>query len=549
MSEEKEYEERLQRRLLILKDELEAGNIKFNSGLGIGDSLKKVRMLPDGTIDLNTVDASIRSLALATEHFHERKENKKLISLEEIQKIYFDHIENNFKFFHQQMKGANASIETIARFCSENDHFTKDIFSNFLEFLDNIYEFWGNIDLPAWCHAEDMDCLKAVYGGSFFPENDQNIASVLGVYTDTIILPDPFIRMRDYFRICSDSQKVYYIIKQALALLQYKELATAELDNPIVLVLPDYSKDEDDKEFINQLGINDVLIHAKYIFGKDFGSIDELIEFSTSLDDVHKLKNAIKDFSRLEFVSDTTVNPEEILQNYLKQDHIKESGITSLGLAIVASGQGRMAQANDLIYKSRKFNGIPIMDAAESWRFFNYKLEYDAYRADPENLKHLHISKGLQELNDGKMSWLGNVPPDALIEIRKDGALDEIRSILGEGINELISADPSNFTGSTDKIFYNIQGAFKDHQKKLDVLKRKKWKFAGLDIGSLIVMGSMEIAGAITGNPWLCVAPVVLDQFIDSPKIKELPAKYRQLAEEDAVNKRSPVGLLFECSK
>lgn len=52
--ENKAYEERLQRRLNILKQELEAGKVKIAKGLRVIESLKNVRYAPDGTVDLST---------------------------------------------------------------------------------------------------------------------------------------------------------------------------------------------------------------------------------------------------------------------------------------------------------------------------------------------------------------------------------------------------------------------------------------------------------------------------------------------------------------
>ena len=75
-NEKKAYEERLQRRLQILKKQFEAGKIN-TPGLQVIESLKAVRYAPDGTVDLSTVDGLVRSLALVVEHMHDREELKK----------------------------------------------------------------------------------------------------------------------------------------------------------------------------------------------------------------------------------------------------------------------------------------------------------------------------------------------------------------------------------------------------------------------------------------------------------------------------------------
>jgi hypothetical protein len=87
--DKKEYEARLQARLRLLKEQLEAGKVQFAAGLKVIDSLKAVRYAPDGTVDLTSVDGLVRSAALAVEVIDTREELKKSISLAEIQSTYF----------------------------------------------------------------------------------------------------------------------------------------------------------------------------------------------------------------------------------------------------------------------------------------------------------------------------------------------------------------------------------------------------------------------------------------------------------------------------
>src|SRR5215203_4855031 len=94
--ERREYEQRLKRRLNILKEEMEAGTLHINPGLSVIESLKAVRYGPDGEIDLDTVDDGVRSLALAMEMVHDRRETKKIISLPELQRGYFENVRGIF---------------------------------------------------------------------------------------------------------------------------------------------------------------------------------------------------------------------------------------------------------------------------------------------------------------------------------------------------------------------------------------------------------------------------------------------------------------------
>jgi len=80
-------------------------------------------------------------------------------------------------------------------------------------------------------------------------------------------------------------------------------------------------------------------------------------------------------------------------------------------------------------------------------------------------------------------------------------------------------------------------------------LKAKKWKFAGKDLGSWLVVGSLEVAAALTGTPVWGLATIAADQLLDVPKLKDIPKSIREIADENNKLKKSPVGMLFKIKK
>ena len=61
---------------------------------------------------------------------------------------------------------------------------------------------------------------------------------------------------------------------------------------------------------------------------------------------------------------------------------------------------GRMSVSNELLLKARQLSGTPIIEAETSWQYFNWKLEYDADKAQEYyGSENLHIMKGLTDLS------------------------------------------------------------------------------------------------------------------------------------------------------
>lgn len=558
--EEKEYEKRVKARVLILKEHLEKGDKKINivnkkDAVNFEESFRKIRFDSNGEPILETVDGRIRSLALVIEQVDHSDKMKSAISLQHIQEGYFNRIEGNFNHFYKIMLENNVSPHQVANVIAYGKQSTDHLDEVINPILKNLEEFWVLVAESGYLHLEDdYDSIKAVFGGDLFPSNEENIASKCGIYTDTIILPCPFIRSRHMFDVWSKEQRVYYLLKHALNILQYKELALTELDKPIVVILPDKEMmDEFAYENIAKLGEKDALYHAGKVFDRKFESMDELIDFGKSLDTIEKVTNEIKDRNRVLFDTEFKDSLELQIKNQMESDSAKAMRTHNPGVLVSMMGFGRMSVCNELLLKSSKVGGVPLIDAPTSWEYFKWKLEYDSERTYPDkDYSKLHIVKGLNGLDSSKLQWIGKIPPKGLIELRKNGAINEIREILLKGIDELVNANQFDFTSTSHKVFNNLNFAFNQHQENIKKLTNKKWKIAGKDFGSWLVMGSVEIASACTGNMIFGLPSAVLSQVLDAPKLKDLPKtiqKIKQTEREKEKIKKSPLGLMFKYNK
>ena len=551
--EKQAYEARLQRRLQILKKQFDAGKVRIAEGLQVIESLKQVRYAADGAVDLATVDALVRSMALAVEAMHDREEMKRSSSLAEIQTTYFDFLDKNFGHFFKIMRDRGLTPHDAGIALSRTPSTVAELNRNLKDFLETVEGFWSSAGPIAIAHVEDMhDTLKGVFGGDLFPSAEENIASKCSLYTDTLVLPDPYLRSKHMFERLGEEKKAYYLIKHALNLLQYRELACADLTPPIVVILPDTSALEDEeKQFFYQLGQDDALLHGARVFGRRFGSFNEMLEFCEQLDTVERAAAEVREPERVLFDTEWRGSLIEQLERASTGDvYSGLVGTNNPGVILASQALGRMSTSNELLVKARRLRGTPIIDAPTSWQYFVWKLEYDAAQAqDIDGLKDLHTIRGLQTLGSNEMRWLGRVPPTALIELRKTGALAEVRSILATGVEELATANPTNFHRTSDLVFENIHAAFAEHQKNVNELTSKKWRFAGSDIGSWVVVGSLAATAAATGTPVWGLAALAADQLLKAPKLRDIPKSIMELAEETRNIKRSPVGMLFKYSK
>jgi len=546
--DQKAYEERLRRRLKIFQEKFKEGKIKTAEGLNVKDSLLAVRTGTDGEIDLDTVDGLVRSMALAVTSVFDREELKQSISLSEIQNTYFSFIEQEFGHFYKEMIQNGVTPQEVGKDIIQRQEIVKEINQHLDEFLDVINGFWDQFSDVAHIHVEDMhNKFKGVFGGGLFPSHDENIASKCGIYIDTIILPDPFLRSKIIFQNMNDSSKVFYLVKHALNILQYKDLACADVNPPIVVILPDIAElQHDEKEFFDKMGQQDSLIHMGKLFARKFTSFEELLDFTDNLDTAERVDLAIKDYSCLLFDTEWRGGSVEQIKRFMNE-FTKLFETSHPGRGIVSHVSSRMSICNELLTKSQRMGGSIIIEAPTSWQYLVWKMKYDIKNI--EKIEELHIVRGLQNLADNEMQWLGKVPTDALIEIRKADALGDIREVLGKGIADLSAANPNDFYRTSEQVFENINDAFDHHKRNIKKLKNKKWKFAGKDVGSWLVIGTLGISAAATGLLVCGLAAIVADQLLDAPKLKDIPKSIKDLAKESNDLKQSPVGLLFKTFK
>jgi len=113
-------------------------------------------------------------------------------------------------------------------------------------------------------------------------------------------------------------------------------------------------------------------------------------------------------------------------------------------------------------------------------------------------------------------------------------------------------ANEFDFTETSHKVFNNLNSAFNQHQENIKKLIAKKWKIAGTDFGSWIVIGTVEIASACIGTPLFGATAFTANQFLDTPKIKDLPKTIDKMKDVDKQKenmKKYPLGLMFNYKK
>jgi hypothetical protein len=220
--------------VMFLNEELTAGRTKISDKF-TAEALARVRFGSDGKVDPSSVDGSVRALgraALAAKYHREVRE----IPLRNVQSRYFDTLAGNFGRIFEEAKGKGATPQQAGDAISSNESMLSAFNSSISEFAAGLTEFWEVHGPIVEAHLSDLKSLKSVFGGDVFPSYTSNIACSVGLYMDTVVLPDPLSRLLTLRASIAPKQLFHLVVKHALNALGYRELALADVNPPIVVI-------------------------------------------------------------------------------------------------------------------------------------------------------------------------------------------------------------------------------------------------------------------------------------------------------------------------
>lgn len=553
MTEQSYTEEEVQDltdRVFLLKEKIEAGKMHFAPHL-VDDfrrSFEAIRLRPDGQVNPHTVDGLIRASTLAVMAMKQREDMKKSASLQDLQEKYFEFLFEQFGWLYDQMTHHKVPPHAIAEHYSKKIDLVEKFASVIPEFEKAVKDFWKVAGEISEYHLQDSQQLKSVFSGDLFPAYEENVVSTAGLYIDTIVLPCPVIRIAPLAKVLPNTEVVRLLIKHVLTAMTYRSLATANVSPPIVLIVPtrDDLQGRGRKE-IAESAAPAMVKHGNLLFGSSFQKLDELIEFCNGLRSVEDVVARLNHPGRLLFDTEWGGDAAHQLRKAMT-DSPAVPGIAQdvAGHHVIGACVGRMAQAMAAQEAAFQFGGSPLISAPTSWNYYTWLLEYQGTtaRSQAGRLEACHVTHALTAEAGVNLEWLGNVPPEAVLEIRKNGQAEELRTLLGNGLSELLEVNPNNYFRTADQVVENLDAAFRKHQRELSEAKLKKLRLYGLNVPTCLAVGGIGIAGAITGNVPLQGISAALS-VAGLATLKDIKTKYAEIAAADKARRASPTGILF----
>jgi hypothetical protein len=402
-------------------------------------------------------------------------------------------------------------------------------------------------------YLRQSETMKSYFGGDISPVVDRGELSAVLLYTDTVILQCPILRLGPLLFHLSPTKATGFIIKHALNVMQFSELAQADVEPPILLFVGSpLALDEQYRATFLRSSEPYIIAHARTLLGTDFSSSDDVGRFTSSLLTVPDVMASLVSPSKLLLDTEWKGPIEEQIVRQVQMHGLQTgSGSTQAGQVLFQAIVGRMRQANEIARLSSAMGATPLITAPTSWQYLIWRYEYDAAEAVPDaRPQDLVISNAILSRGHRKeLPLIANISTKALVDLRSEGALDSMRVLLRDAVNRLNTVTVNDLGAVSRELTKQVEAAFDHHQQELERLQTSKKKFFGIDVAGSLITGALTLAGAATGNIPLATMGAVATALLGSKSVPAITDTWSEIQAKSGEMKRSPAAILLRSLK
>lgn len=466
----------------------------------------------------------------------------------EEQRLYFEALKRQFAAYKGQMREQNLSPSEIARAHTTNSQDVNRVLERLDAAVEQVKEIWTAQAASAVDKLAASPGLRCSYAGRIAPlGGDHILASSL--YFDTLIIPDPVTRISSLGPSTTDEMRAALALNNILTTLELEDASQADVSPPMVAVVPAPTiVNPQLADEISTIADSAYLGLASGLLGTNFNNIEHIRERLSALSDVDALRASMAKPELFLLGSDATGTLDEQLN---KMRHRLDAGMASggehftLAELVEISLRGRVSQAAEAWAKAEMCQASPLVDNATAWRALTFcnAHEPDDVGSREAALVNGLIARGLQG-HHPSICMVSGLPVEGLIELRKQGALPELRSLLAAGMQDVRGVNPDELAETMNCLAGNIEAMLQQHGAAVQDLCatfQRNYRDAAIATARL----SLAVAAALVGIPWLSVLAATVGS-LGLPSIVSAASTQHKLLETDKKLQRSPAAILLK---
>lgn len=379
--------------------------------------------------------------------------------------------------------------------------------------------FYSSYEASTFSAARELGGMKLVIGGtsSFTSANLKGIQKML-LYSDTIFVPDPVLPWIEDERKF-EGFRYPRLLENISLLLRLKPLVDAKLQYPAIVVFQSYEKtlERNDKTTIE--GQQDLFVQflAHYL-EHEFSSIEETVEYVTKhesefLKSVEK-KNLFvpPEGTGKESLSNSVASYRDWIRTWRSKEGIAVYETMRDGQLVWNGLLERLAHQWHLLDNASSLNCQPMLCLNTHWYYFNLCSELYAARLQKVNLVSKDVLNTLKALNQSQLSWLGNVPIDALAKLREENVNEAFRKKISDFTSQLHGSASEDIDKVTAEVGRGIASLLADHQREMKGIVEKGLKLYAPTTTAMIFTMAASFLPALA--PFVNVSPAIITGLV-----------------------------------
>jgi hypothetical protein len=305
----------------------------------------------------------------------------------------------------------------------------------FEKVVEDLKRFYvGEDRLTTFRQARENGGMKLVLGGtSRFTSSHLASVGKMVLYADTILIPDPILPWLEVDR----SEEKFHDIKLLEAvffLLRLKPLVDASLPYPAVMIFQSWEKSLETHDEVTRKGIDNLtLTFFSRFLEKPFADSHEVLHYvrSSGPDFLHAVERNHLFIAPGGVVGDPLAKAILQYKNEFKTWRSTEmnqrlSGYSDAELVWLGICE-RIAPQYHLMENAEELGAQPMLCLLPHWHYYNLCSKMFESRLVTGKFLSQEAISSLRALNEPSMEWLGNIPINALAELRERNENEQFR--------------------------------------------------------------------------------------------------------------------------
>ena len=360
--------------------------------------------------------------------------------------------------------------------------------------------------------AGHLPGYKLVLGGKQnFGSSSLAAARSMLLYADTLLIPDPVSRWFESEH-AAEGFAFPRMLEDLYFLLQLRPIVDAQLPYPALVFFPslEHVLEENDPVTQDRQELMALDFFSHYL-GCTFEDLEEVGVFVEKRErdfieaiQKHRLFVPIGGSGDEEF--HVAIDMQKLEYKGLRSaafldaiEHMPAARIAFIAILERLAPQYHMAD------NAESLNASPLMSLPVHWHYST--LLREARASVLRNLSHSNTGSiaTIQALAAAEYSWLGNVPIEQIIDLRKRGENEQFRRRLAEGAGELASADEATLDETVQKVGRALTRLLMEHDGEVrKIIERYQVRYAQEGVAAWVTL-------CASWTPWFpALAPVAV---------------------------------------